>query len=615
MKPTLKKELKFLDIFCVATGAMISSGLFILPGLAFSKAGPAVIVSYVLAGLLCIPAMLSTAELITAMPKAGGDYFYIMRGFGPLLGTVAGFSSWFSLSLKGAFALVGMGAYLTLITNLPLNVIATICCLFFIILNLIGAKEAGRFQVFLVLSLMAILLLYVIWGSRSINVSHFSRFFEKGTGAVFATASFVFISYGGLTKVAAIAEEVENPGKNLPLAMMSSLAVTSILYGLVIFVTIGVLDPATLSTTLIPISNGAAAFGGDIFKVVISVAAFLAFISTANSAVMTASRYPLGMSRDKLLPSCFRKISPKSKIPYVAILFTGSFMILALLFLKLELLVKIASSVLILLFIFANLTVILFRESKILSYRPKFSSPFYPYMQILGIIGGVFLLIEMGAFIVFLTMLFLVLGLGWYKFYGYKEASQDSALIYVLERMLAKDKELTSDNLLTELKDIVVTRDEMVEDRFHKLIERNEIIDIESPMKMEDFFRDISRNLEKKLSLSAEELFYKFMARERESSTVLRKGLSIPHIVIEGENVFEIILVRAKAGIIFPDDKLVHMVFVLAGSSDERNFHLKALAAIAQITQHPDFDNKWLSAKNEDELRNIVLLAERRRTS
>ena len=201
------------------------------------------------------------------------------------------------------------------------------------------------------------------------------------------------------------------------------------------------------------------------------------------------------------------------------------------------------------------------------------------------------------------------------KFYGYKEASQDSALIYVLERMLAKDKELTSDNLLTELKDIVVTRDEMVEDRFHKLIERNEIIDIESPMKMEDFFRDISRNLEKKLSLSAEELFYKFMARERESSTVLRKGLSIPHIVIEGENVFEIILVRAKAGIIFPDDKLVHMVFVLAGSSDERNFHLKALAAIAQITQHPDFDNKWLSAKNEDELRNIVLLAERRRTS
>lgn len=91
MKKGLRRELNLLDVFCVATGAMISSGLFILPGLAFSRAGPAVVLSYILAGVFCIPALLSKAELTTAMPKAGGDYFYIMRGFGPLLGTVAGF--------------------------------------------------------------------------------------------------------------------------------------------------------------------------------------------------------------------------------------------------------------------------------------------------------------------------------------------------------------------------------------------------------------------------------------------------------------------------------------------------------------------------------------------
>jgi amino acid transporter len=118
MKKALKKELAFLDIFCVASGAMISSGLFILPGLAFAKAGPAAILSYVLAGVLCIPTALSKAELTTAMPKAGGDYFYIMRGFGPLFGTIAGLSAWFSLSLKGAFALLGMGAYLSTFTHL-----------------------------------------------------------------------------------------------------------------------------------------------------------------------------------------------------------------------------------------------------------------------------------------------------------------------------------------------------------------------------------------------------------------------------------------------------------------------------------------------------------------
>lgn len=613
MQKDLKKELTLLDVFCVATGAMISSGLFILPGLAFAQAGPAIILSYIIAGIFCIPALLSMAELTTAMPKAGGDYFYIMRGFGPLLGTVAGFSTWFSLSLKGAFALIGMGAYLSIITNMPLNIIALLCCLFFIFLNLIGVKEAGRFQVFLVIGLLGILLSYVLWGMKTVSPVNFSPFFSQGSGAMFATASFVFISYGGLTKVAALAEETKNPGRNLPLGMSLSLVVTSIFYALVIFVTIGVLAPATLKTTLTPISDGAGAFGGDVFKVIISVGAFLAFISTANAGIMTASRYPLGMSRDKLLPAVFQKISSRFKTPYFAIFFTGAFMILAILFFKLELLVKVASSILILLYILANLTVILFRESKILSYKPKFHSPFYPYLQILGILGGVFLLIEMGAFVVFLTTIFLLLGFSWYKIYAQKRASTDSALIHVLERLVSKDKELTSDSLLIELKDIVLRRDEIVEDRFHKLIEEGKVLDIEAPVKIKDFFREISGILGQELNLDPQGLFKNFMEREKESSTVIRKGLAIPHIIVEGKNIFKIILVRAKTGIIFPGDEIVHIIFVLVGSADERNLHLKVLAAIAQITQNPEFDKKWLNAGNAEELKNIVLLTERRR--
>jgi len=521
MEKGLKKELGLLGVFCVATGAMISSGLFILPGLAFSKAGPAVILSYMIAGIFCLPTLLSMAELTTAMPKAGGDYFYIMRGFGPLLGTVAGFSTWLSLSLKGAFALIGMGAYLRIITDIPLTIIALLCCLFFIFLNLVGVKEAGRFQVVLVLGLLAVLSSYVLWGWKTINPSNFSPFFAEGVGSVLATASFVFISYGGLTKVAALAEETKNPGKNLPMGMILSLIVTSIFYALVIFVTIGVLNPESLKGTLTPISDGAAVLGGNILKIIISIGAFLAFISTANSGIMTASRYPLGMSRDKLLPGGFQKISSKFKTPYASILFTGSFMILAILFLRLELLVKVASSILILLYIFANLTLILFRESRILSYRPKFHSPFYPYLQALGILGGLFLLIEMGTFIVFLTIVFLLLGFAWYKAYAQKRASQDSALIYALERLVAVDKELTSDNLLTELKDIVVERDGLIKDRFQSLIEEADVLDIDGALKMEDFFRDISDILSEKLNLNPKVLFRKFVEREKESSTVV----------------------------------------------------------------------------------------------
>lgn len=609
----LRKELGLLDIFCVATGAMISSGLFVLPGLAFAMAGPAVVFSYLLAALLCIPTLLSMAELTTAMPKAGGDYFYIMRGFGPLLGTVAGFSTWFSLSLKGAFALIGMGAYLSVITNIRLESIALLCCLFFIILNLIGIKEAGRFQISLVLGLLAVLLGYVVWGMMAVNPSHFSPFFAKGLGPMFAASSLVFISYGGLTKVVALAEETKDPGRILPLGMILSIAVTSILYASVIFVTIGVLNPEDLRESLTPISDGAGVFGGNPLKVIICIGALLAFVSTANSGIMTASRYPLGMSRDRLLPPVFQTISHKFKAPYISILFTGFFMISAILLLRLELLVKVASSILILLYIFANLTLILFRESGILSYRPKFYSPLYPYLQISGILGGGFLLIEMGTFIVFLTMIFLLLGFTWYKVYTQKRASQDSALIHVLEGLVARDKELTSDNLLTELRDIVVERDEIIEDRFHRLIEQSRVLDIEEPIKIEDFFREVSLILGEELNLPSKDLYERFLERERESSTVIRSGLAIPHIVVKGRHISKILLARAKAGVIFPQDKIVHIIFVIVGSIDERNLHLKILAAIAQVTQEPEFDKRWLEARGGEDLKNIILLAKRRR--
>lgn len=111
----LKRDLGLLDVFCIASGAMISSGLFILPSIGFSKAGPAVIVSYIIASLLVIPAMLSKAELATAMPKAGGTYFFIDRSMGPMMGTIGGFAAWFSLAFKSAFALLGIGIFAMLI--------------------------------------------------------------------------------------------------------------------------------------------------------------------------------------------------------------------------------------------------------------------------------------------------------------------------------------------------------------------------------------------------------------------------------------------------------------------------------------------------------------------
>ena len=193
-------------------------------------------------------------------------------------------------------------------------------------------------------------------------------------------------------------------------------------------------------------------------------------------------------------------------------------MVSVIVFLRLELLVRVASSILILLYIFANLTLILFRESKILSYKPKFHSPLYPYIQIIGILGGLFLLIEMGTFIVFLTMIFLLSGFFWYRFYSQKRTTQDSALIYVLERLVSRDKELTSDNLLTELRDIVIKRDDLTKDRFHKLIEESMVLDIDKAEEMDEFFKDIS-----KLWLTEEEA----ISKQKENTGTLMYQIDI----------------------------------------------------------------------------------------
>ena len=612
MSPKLRKELGLLDVFCIASGAMISSGLFILPGIASARTGPSLFISYIIASFLAIPALLSQAELVTAMPKAGGDYFFITRTMGLSVGTIGGFASWFSLSLKSAFALVGMGAYASLIMNVPINIIAISLCIFFIILNIKGAKEAGIFQRFLVVGLFAALVFYIIKGFAVVDVHRFVPFMPYGKMSVFATAGFVFISYGGLTKIASLAEEVRSPGRNIPLGMILSIITVSVFYALVIFVTTGVLDPEKLYHSLTPIADGAEMSMGVFGNAVMAIAALLAFISTANAGIMAASRYPIAMSRDKIVPSFFKKINKKYKTPHIAIIVTGVFMIVAILFLKLELLVKVASTFLILLYIFINIAVIIMRESKIQNYRPTFRAPLYPWIQIAGILSGCFLILEMGKTTYVITLSLGVVAFIWYFIYVRPNVKKEFALIHVIERIAAK--ELTTSFLEKELKSILRERDDIIEDRFDKLINGSTILDIDEPLSMEELFNRIATTSEKELGVNSNVIYNLLMKREKESSTVIRVGLAIPHLVVEGSNKFRIILARCKGGVKFPESKApVHIVFVLAGTKDERNFHLRALAAIAEIAQSITFDKMWLNARNTEELRDIILLAERKR--
>jgi APA family basic amino acid/polyamine antiporter len=607
----LKKNLRFIHVFSIATGAMISSGLFVLPGLAHARAGPAVVVSYFLAGLLALTGLLSMAELTTAMPKAGADYFFVSRSMGVGAGTVAGLLTWFSLSLKSAFALVGLAAFAQLLLPVDPRLVGLSFCALFVVVNTLGAREAARLQVGLVCVLLALMVLYVFRGLPAVDMQLLRPFAPGGFRAVFATAGFVFVSYGGLLKVASVAEEVENPGRVIPRAMIVSLVVTGIAYVLIVFVTSGVLSSDVLDGSLTPISDGAAVFMGAGGRMALSLAAVLAFLTTANGGIMAASRYLLALGRDGLVPGALSRVGARFGTPHVSLLVTGGLVAAALL-VKLDTLVQAASVVFMTTYVLANAAVIVLRESGLHNYRPSFHAPGYPWLQIAGIIGVLFVVLEMGESSFFTVALLVVAGFCVYWFYGRTARSIESALPHVIRRIAAK--QLVTGALERELKDIIRERDGMVRDRFDRLIEDSIVLDIEGTKTSDEFFDLVSRALAPRVGVSQSVLFEALSARERESTTVLAPGLAIPHVVIEGEGIFGVLLARSREGIVLSDEKSpVHIVFVLVGSGDERSLHLWSLSAIAQVVLSVGFEERWMEATNEQALRDTVLLADRRR--
>jgi mannitol/fructose-specific phosphotransferase system IIA component (Ntr-type) len=326
---------------------------------------------------------------------------------------------------------------------------------------------------------------------------------------------------------------------------------------------------------------------------------------------MAASRYLLASSRDGLLPEFLGRIGVRRKTPYAAVLVTGAFMI-AVLFLRLEFLVKVASSVLILTYVFSCLSIIILRESRLQNYQPRFRAPLYPWVQVVGLAGFMLLLFKMGVNVLLVNLALVVGALFMYWFYGRIRANREYALLHLVERITAK--ELTTHSLESELKEIIRERDDIVKDRFDHVVEEAVVLDIDRAMTVDEFFELVAERMAGRLDVEPPVLLRLLHEREKESTTVLTPYLAIPHIIVESEHSFDILLARCREGISFSESAPhVQAIFVLAGAKDERNFHLRALAAIAQIVQGADFERRWMAAKSEEDLRDIVLLGERRR--
>ncbi len=431
MAKGLERDLGLYAVFTISIGAMIGSGIFVLPGLAFKIAGPAVVLAFIIAGVIVLPAALSKAEMATAMPESGGTYLYIDRAMGPLMGTVAGVGVWFSLTFKSAFALAGLGAYLTLLADIPGKTFALTIGVFLVAINLMGAKVTGQAQNVLVTSVLAGLGYFVIRGSIEVDPSRLEPLLPEGYGGLLTAAAVVFVAYAGVTKIASVAEEVKNPGRNIPLGILLSIGLMLVLYPALVWVIVGTTDPGVLAASTTPVADAADTFMGTLGVDVVSIIAIVALTGMANAGILSASRYPFAMSRNALAPHALQRIGRRGT-PAISILVTGALLFALVALVPILDLAKLASAFKLAVFTFINIALIAFRQSKLDWYQPEFKSPLYPWVQIFGIGGALLLLTQMGWVPLAGAVGITAFGVLWYRGFGKSRAIKDSALLDAL---------------------------------------------------------------------------------------------------------------------------------------------------------------------------------------
>ena len=606
----LKRSLGLRHVFVLSTGGTISAGLFFLPSFAVDKAGPSAVLAYLVAGLLALPAMLSVSELSTAMPRAGGLYYFLARALGPAGGTLSGVSTWVSLVMKDAFALVGMSAYLNLIVDLPAKPTAICLIAFFTILNIVGSKTSASLQMGMVAFLLAVMGWYMIAGipEASNGLGDFDPFFTSGSGGFIAAIGLVFISYGGLTKVASIAEEVEDPSKNIPLGVILSLIVSTIVYTVGVLVAVAAVPAETLITDQAPLHTAAEYFMPAIGAGFVIAAALAAFASAANAGILAAARYPMAMSRDGLMNSRFLELS-RFGTPVWGIVLTGAGMGFVVVAFGAGAIAKLASAFVLVKLGLVNLAVIVLRSAKISSYAPGFKTPFYPFTQIVGICISIYLIVKLGTFPLLLVCAATLMTLLWYHFIGKKKATQKAGAIHHIYERLGRSADTSVDR---EISAAMQSHGLRSEDDYAGLVARASVLYVPKDGDINLAATRASQVLSNRIGIEAEKVNEQFL---KSGSLWIQPSKTHPTatpVAFFDDAVDDhLVIVKSEAGIIIPVEwggrnERVNALFFLAGTTAKPG---RVLRLAGELAGYLDDDKSAVSldAAHEAEVKDGLL--------
>lgn len=597
----LQRNLGVFSVFAICTGAAFSSGFFLLPGMAADMSGPSLPFAYLAAAILMLPAILSMSELSAAMPRSGGPYFFVTRSFGPLLGMIGALGKFVQLLLKGAFAFVGVGIYLSVLFEVPTQLVAVILVVLFTFVNLLGVQQTATTEKILVIILLLILTYFIVTGITEMTAGtidfqkQFTPLFPTGWEGFLSTVAFVFISFGGVAQVASVAEEVKDPARSFPKGILISLAVSTFFYLAGTVIMLALLSSESLQGDQTPVVTAAQQITTlPIPVVVVVIAALAAFASTGNAAILSASRYPLALSRDKLLWKKFGKVNKKG-IPRRAVLLSGGLSVGLILLLNVQEIAKIASAFLLFVFFTMCLAVIIFRESGKKEYNPQFLSPFYPWLQIAGSLAYIWLIWESGIQALGFIAVVVLIGYLWYIF-GLKEKPHFSAAMFTLFGKLARQ-----DKTGTKTRNIGLSF---------------ETSNLPATVEDADFIElDKEESFDKAVDRAAEALAHRLGGKREKLAKILheemkhwknptRFKISVAPILLNGIEQPQMVIIRGK--IKLGGDKINGLI-VVADDPTYSNRLLKLVGQLEIAILHADFPGKWEKAENAEEIKQSIV--------
>jgi len=444
----LAKDLGPLAALTIGVGTMIGAGIFVLPGPAAAEAGPIVVLSFVIGGAIALFTALSASELGTAMPKAGGAYYYINHALGPLFGSIAGWGNWVGLAFASAFYALGFGQYvaeflavpgveLVVVSLTPAQVGGVVAGLVFVGVNYVGAKETGRLQNVIVVALVAILATFAVVGAFRADPATLFPLTPPGRGVevVLPATALVFVSFIGFVQITSVGEEIKEPGRNLPLALIGSVVVVTVVYALVLLVLFSVADLSVVAGNETAVVDVARLLMGGVGVAALTFAGLLATASSANASILASSRINFAMGRDRIVSDWLNDIHDQFATPYRSIALTGALILVFVLVGDVATLAKAGSVLHLVIYGLLNVALVVMREAAPSDYDPDYRVPLYPVVPVLGALTSFALIAFMAPVEIGLSLLFVVGAVLWYALYARRHVEESGVLTeYVLDR-------------------------------------------------------------------------------------------------------------------------------------------------------------------------------------